>query len=416
MKNINAELISIGNELLAGYTVNTNAAYIAARLKDSGIAVQWVTTIADEKGEILDVLARANQRADIIVVTGGLGPTPDDITKGTICEYFKTTLHEDEYVLHDLHKFAKDRNRDEHFIKLNQAQALVPETAIILRNKLGTAPGLILEKDKSVFVFMPGVPQEMKAIFNVFIDFLKSRFNLPVIKTHILRTTAIAESRLHDILKDEIEAFPQFPFSFLPKQIGVDLRFTLTIAEQSEEKQWQDFIHAIYSKAQKYIFAQDERNLENVIIDLLTHRKLSLSVAESFSGGLLQDWLTNVPGSSAVFHGGLVTYSNESKMIFADVKSETLNKFGAVSEQTALEMARGVQQKFKTDCSISTTGIAGPAGGSKEKPVGLCYIAARYKEKEKVRPFNFGNDRKINKMRGAMAGLEMLRRLLLNIN
>jgi len=414
MKEINAELISIGNELLAGYTINTNATFISQQLEDIGISVKWITTIADEASEISNSLETANRRADVIITTGGLGPTPDDITKATICSFFETELHESPTILEDLKKFISDRNRSKNFLEINRGQALIPKTAQTISNPIGTAPGLILEKDGSWFSFMPGVPREMKAmIINHFIPFLKNKFNLPKIKTKILRTTGIPESRLHDILRDEIEAYPQFPFAFLPKQIGVDLRFRLSSSSPQEEKTWSEFIVKIQEKAQKYIFTTDERNIEQVIVEMLADRNLTLAVAESFTGGLIQDWITDVPGSSAIFLGGIVTYSNESKIALTAVSESTLKKFGAVSEETALEMVRGIQKKFNTECAISTTGIAGPGGGSKEKPVGLCYVASRYKNKEFVRQFNFGTDRRINKMRGAMAGLEMLRRLII---
>jgi competence/damage-inducible protein CinA-like protein len=414
MKEISAELISIGNEVLAGYTVNTNATFISQQLKNIGIAVKWVTTIADEADEIFNALEKANTRADIVVTTGGLGPTPDDITKATICKYFNTELYENPAALENLAQFISERGRSEKFLELNRGQALTPKSAQIIKNTIGTAPGLILQKNSSWFSFMPGVPREMKAmITGYFLPFLKTKYNLPKIKTEIMRTTGIPESRLYEILKDVIKAYPQFPFAFLPKQIGVDLRFRLTVIKSTDEKSWREFMDKIYAKAQKYIFTKDEREMEQVMVEILSEKNLSLAIVESFSGGLLQDWITDVPGSSLVFKGGMVTYSNESKTKFIDVKDATVNQYGAVSEATALEMVRGIQGKFKSDCAISTTGIAGPGGGSTEKPVGLCYIAVRYKGNEFVKEFNFGTERRINKMRGAMAGLEMLRRLII---
>ena len=414
MKNIYAEIISIGNEILAGYTINTNSAFIAQELKDIGIHVSWVTTISDNDDEIFSALETANRRAQVIAVTGGLGPTPDDITKATICKYFNTRLVENAQVLEDLKDFIKKRNRDPRFLEINRAQAMVPESSQILRNQYGTAPGLVLKKDNSWFVFMPGVPLEMKNMFKpAFLDLLKKEFELARIETRILRTTGIAESTLHDLLKEEIEAHPKFPFAFLPRQIGVDLRFRLASADAEKNREWLNFINQIRIKANKYIFTEDERSLEEIMVERLIAIKKTISVAESFTGGLLQDWITNVPGSSNVFLGGIVAYSNAAKIAFLDVSTETLKTYGAVSEQTALEMARGIQKRFGSDCSVSSTGIAGPGGGSENKPVGLSFIAARYNDREIVRQFNFGSSREINKMRGAMAGLEMLRRLIL---
>lgn len=417
MKNLNAEIISIGNEILAGYTINTNAAFISREFKDIGIAVKWITTIADEAGEIYSSLETAAQRADVVAVTGGLGPTPDDITKDTICKFFNTQLVEDKDVLEDLKEFMRKRKRPEHFFEINKAQALVPESAVSLRNAYGTAPGIIMQKGNKYFVFMPGVPKEMKSMFKPgFLDFLKSRLQLPVIRTQILRTTGIAESSLHDMLKEEITEFPQFPFAFLPRQVGVDLRFRLISSSDAEKKDWEKLISNIRDKAKKFIFTDDERQLEEVVFQELLQRKYTLAVAESFTGGLLQDWITNVPGSSSVFLGGIVAYSNASKIALLNVKSNTLNSHGAVSEETALEMARGIQKRFGSDCAIATTGIAGPSGGTEEKAVGLCYIAVRFAEKETVKEFNFGSSREINKMRGAMTGLELLRKMILNID
>ena len=235
-----------------------------------------------------------------------------------------------------------------------------------------------------------------------------------MINTHILRTTGIAESRLHELIRDLLENNPQFSVAFLPKAIGVDLRFREASGDAEVADQWKKFIARIRQEVQNYIFTEDERNLEHVIVELLTEKKLTLAVAESFTGGLLQDWITNVPGSSVPFLGGIITYSNEAKLIFTNVSRHSLNNHGAVSEKVALEMVRGIQNKFESDCAIATTGIAGPGGGSEEKPVGLCYIAVRYKGNEIVQKFRFGNDREINKMRGAMAGLEILRQIIHN--
>jgi len=410
---IYAEIISIGDELLAGYTINTNSAFIAQQLRGIGIMVKWVTTIPDEHTEILNALKTANQRAAVVLVTGGLGPTPDDITKNSISTFFKARLIEHPQVLQDLKKLIETRGRGKRFFDLNRGQALVPKGAKVLHNAYGTAPGIVLKKEDSWFCFMPGVPKEMKAMFsNYFIDFLKEKFPLAYIDTKILRTTGIAESMLHELLNDTIQAYSQYGLAFLPKPIGVDLRFRFNSAENKDSETWQKFVDQIRNDAREYIFTEDERNLEHVIVDSLKSKKYTLAVAESFTGGLIQDWITNVPGSSVPFLGGFVTYSNEAKVIFSGVNSASLEKYGAVSEQVALEMVRGVQNKFSSACAVSTTGIAGPSGGSIEKPVGLCYIAVRCKDKENVKKFRFGTDREINKMRGAMAGLDMLRKLI----
>lgn len=408
-----AEIISIGDELLAGYTINTNSAFISQQLRGIGILVRWITTISDNAGEIHSALSVANKRAQVVMVTGGLGPTPDDITKAVICDFFETKLDKHPQVLKDLYNLAEKRGYKKEMVQKNLAQALVPKTALVITNTQGTAPGIIMKKNDSWFSFMPGVPREMMTMVeNHYLDFLKDNFELPEIKTVILRTTGITESMLHAKLIDVLEKYPLYPIAYLPRPIGVDLRFSQTFEKGASEKNWQRLLSDVRKKVKDYIFTEDERNMEHVIVDILGEKNLTLSVAESFTGGLLQDWITNIPGSSSVFLGGVVTYSNNSKETLLGVQSQTLINHGAVSEKVALEMVRGVQKKFNSSCSISTTGIAGPGGGSEEKPVGTCYIAVRYKEKEIIKKFRFSPDREINKMRGAMMGLSLLLKFL----
>lgn len=415
-KTLIAEIISIGNEILAGHTVNTNATFISQQLAKIGIPVKWVTTISDTSKEINSALSAANTRAQIIVVTGGLGPTPDDITKMEICRYFEQELVENPILLEDLKSFLKKRNRSLDFLKMNRAQAMVPKQAQIIRNNYGTAPGLILKKDESHFIFMPGVPNEMKnMLVPHFLDYLNNTFTLPKMQRFLLRTTGIAESILYDKIKDEVNKYSHIDLSFLPKQIGVDLRFQLVDSHNQFQKDWHLFTKTAEEKLERYIYSKEEKNLPEVLLNLLQKKGATLSVAESFTAGRIQDWVTDIPGSSSVFAGGVVTYSNASKVAMLNVKPHSLNTFGAVSEQVALEMVHGVQELYKTDCAIATTGIAGPGGGSEEKPVGRCYLAARYGQKEVVKEFTMGGTRDIIKMRGAHAALELLRRLILGI-
>jgi nicotinamide-nucleotide amidase len=415
MKKYKAEIISIGDELLAGYTVNTNASFISQKLLTIGLPVGWVTTISDAHDEILYALETANKRADVVIITGGLGPTPDDITKKTICEYFNTEMELNENVLDDVKTFLKTRGLSN--LKSNLDQALVPKSAAIISNPLGTAPGLIFTKNKRYFFFLPGVSVEMKYMINEYIlDYLSANLQLLPVHLRLLRTTGISEAKLYETLKDILESHPQFPAAFLPRYIGVDMRFRLISNQENEIREFEDFVNTIHKKAAKYIFTDQEIEAEQKLGQILNQHKLTLCTAESFTGGLIGDLITNIPGSSIYYMGGLITYSNESKTALLDVQTQTLEKYGAVSEQTALEMVNGAQKRFNTHCAISTTGIAGPAGATKTKPVGLCYIAARYKDKESVKEFHFGAHRLINKKRGAAAGLELLRRLILGIN
>ncbi len=414
MDSIKAEIISIGNEILAGYTINTNASYISQELMRIGLPVGWVTTISDEHDAIMHALDTALKRAKAVLVTGGLGPTPDDITKKTICEFFQTEMVFNAEVFEDVQNFLRTRGVDLN--RANRDQALVPAAARIIRNKMGTAPGLLLQKNSVYFFFMPGVPAEMKYITSSFItDFLAKELRLPEVHNRLLRTTGIAEAKLYERLKDILDLYPDCQVAFLPRHIGVDLRFRLISNEQKDIHRLEQFVKAVEERAAKYIFTDRQIELEERLGEILVEKDLTLAVAESFTGGLLSSMLTDVPGSSRYFLGGAVTYSNESKMRLLNVQEKTLASHGAVSEETVLEMVSGVQEHFASDCAIATTGIAGPTGATPGKPVGLCYIAARYKQKTAVRKFHFGTDRIINKKRGAVAGLEMLRRLLLNI-
>ncbi len=415
MKIKQAEIISIGNEVLAGHTINTNAAYISQKLASIGLPVHWITTIGDAHDDIFYALQTANKRANVVLITGGLGPTPDDITKATICEYFKAKLVKNKMVLKHIQKLLK--NRGLSLLNSNIAQAFVPDKADILYNPVGTAPGMALANKGCYFFFMPGVPLEMKRLIDEqIIPYLKSKLQFPDMKSYLLRTTGIAESRLFESLKDILNQHSKFSIAFLPRHIGVDLRFKLISNNSTEQEQFKIFVDAVRKKASKYIFTEDNIELEEVLGQILKEKKLTLSCAESFTGGLIGDLITNIPGSSEYFMGGLITYSNESKINSINVKRKTLESFGAVSNKVAIEMVRGVQNVFDTDCAIATTGIAGPTGATKTKSVGLCYVAARYGEKEILKEFHFGQDRIINKRRGAMAGMELLRRLILDIN
>jgi len=261
---------------------------------------------------------------------------------------------------------------------------------------------------------MPGVPGEMKRLVQDHIlGYLKTNLNLVPVHTAVLRTTGIPESFLYEKLKSTLNDFPDIELSFLPRYIGVDLRFRIISDKPGDIQRLQQLLSLIRNLAGKYIFTEQQKEMEEVIGDLLRNQKLSLAVVESFTGGLISDLLTNIPGSSDYFKVGLITYSNASKVDLVQVSPETLESHGAVSAQTALEMVQGVQNRFHSDCAISTTGIAGPGGATETKAVGLCYVAARYGEAETVKEFHFGGERLINKKRGAIAGMELLRRLIM---
>jgi nicotinamide-nucleotide amidase len=415
LENIRAEIISIGNEILAGWTLNTNAHWIAQKCRDIGLAVQWMTTIADTEEEIKSALQAASSRANVILCTGGLGPTPDDITKNTIASFFNTDLVLDEQTLAHVRTLFAKRNID--MPDINRMQAFVPKSATIIENPIGTAPGLLFQKQNRLFFFMPGVPKEMKKMVETeILSTIKSHFNLLDFHIYIFRTSGIAESRLFEKLEHTLKKYEDIPLSFLPKITGVDIKIKIVNTTADVCQRTDNFLSEIRSCIQKYIYSEQEKDLQEIIGEILRSRKLTLAIAESFTGGLISDWITDIPGSSDYFLGSMTTYSNESKIRELGVSEEALKSFGAVSEQTAREMAMGVKRVFGADCAIATTGIAGPGGATKTKPVGLCYLSAVYNDKTFVKEFHFGTGRRINKERGAMAALESLRRLLLDIS
>jgi nicotinamide-nucleotide amidase len=295
---------------------------------------------------------------------------------------------------------------------INIGQAMVPKGATPLQNPLGTAPGLQFEIKNKLYFFMPGVPHEMRILVETYIlEKIKQKYELPEIKSFLFRTTSIAESRLFEMLQPVLKKYQKIPIAFLPKFTGVDIR----ISQINPDNTIADFAKEIKDTIHKYIYTESEEELHQVLGSILKEKNYTLSTAESFTGGLISDYITNISGSSEYFEGGITTYSNSGKVMHLGVKKNTLNTFGAVSEQIATEMVIGVKKLFNTDCAISSTGIAGPTGATETKPVGLCYLAAAIDDKIIVRKFNFGKDRRINKERGAFAGMELLRRMLLDL-
>ncbi len=410
MSTLHAEIISIGNELLAGHTINSNGAWLAKQLGRLGIPVRHGVTIRDEADEIKESLAKAGERSPIVLCTGGLGPTPDDITKNALCGFFGTELVLDQRTLERVQKIFEGRNLK--MPDINQGQAMVPKAALVLDNPIGTAPGLMFNHHGTLYFFMPGVPREMREIFTSQItDQIRDNFALPGLYHRILRTTGVAESKLYEILKPALDKYPEVELSFLPKLIAVDLRLRAGRQEPVDE-----LATEIRKRAGNFVFTETESNLGEVVGKLLTEQEATLAVAESFTGGLISDWLTDVPGCSGYFLGSAVTYSNESKMKLLGVSHETLQEYGAVSDQTVREMALGTRQLYGADYAIASTGIAGPTGATETKPVGMCYLAVAGPNGIMYsRHFRFGNDRRMNKQRGAIAGIELLRRLLLGL-
>jgi len=408
-----AEILSIGDELLIGQVVNTNASYIGQKLTALGFDVKWITTVGDDQEELRKVLDAAFQRADVIIATGGLGPTHDDVTTKAVAEFFGARLVLKPEILDRIGRVFERRGLE--MPKVNEAQAYVPDNAQLIDNRVGTAPGLMFERQGKYLFVLPGVPQEMKAMMEeTVLPFLKSKGAGQAILMTTLRTVGLPESMLYEKIGD-IAALEQLvSVAFLPTRGGVDVRLTARGADEEECRQrLEEAENRIRKRAGEYIYATGDEGLEQVVAHLLFEKKLTLAVAESCTGGLLAHRLTNIPGSSEYFERGIIAYSNRAKRELLGVPAEVIDTHGAVSAESAVAMAEGVRRVAETHIGISITGIAGPTGGTPEKPVGLVYIgyadaATRFAQKH-----IFTTERLLNKERSAQAALEILRRRLL---
>lgn len=413
-----SEIISIGDELLIGQVINTNQAFIAQQLNSVGVTVEAMTTVGDSETAILTAFKKAFESHDVVTVTGGLGPTHDDITRAVVCKFFNTDLIINEEALQRIKQVFEKRGIA--LIKINEEQALVPRGCTVIQNLQGTAPGYLFERNGKYCIVMPGVPSEMKGMMESFVvPFLSQKKTGLVIRHRTLKTTGIAESLLANHIGPTEHLFAPnsgITLAYLPSFTGVRLRITSHASTIEEaEKKIKDVESKIRAKAEKYIYAADEEELEETLGKLLTERKLTISVAESFTGGLITDRLTNVPGSSDYFERGVITYSNDSKVAELGVPISFIEKFGAVSKEVAEAMALGIRTKSNTDIGLSSTGIAGPSGGTAEKPVGLAWIGYSDHTGTIALKFNFGEGRKRVKERAAQAALELARRKLLKM-
>ncbi|OGU76388.1 MAG: competence/damage-inducible protein A [Ignavibacteria bacterium RBG_16_34_14] len=412
-----AHIITIGDEILIGQTLNTNAAYIGERLSNINIDVRTSSVVGDDEGDILKEFDRCWKKNDLLVVTGGLGPTHDDITRKCIIKFFKTELIQNNDVLEDIKFLFEKRKRE--VTKVNVDQALVPKIAKVIRNSRGTAPGAWIEKDNKIFIVMPGVPSEMEKMMTSYvIPNLKEKLGVPefTILRKTIYTTGIPESTLFEKLGDIEELLNGAGLAFLPSIFGVKLR--ITVKEKDEEtakNKLSEVEQKIISKAGRYIYSRDEEALEAVIGKLLKDRNLKLAVAESCTGGYVSNVLTNISGSSEYFERGIISYSNASKVEILRVNEDTLAEYGAVSIEVARQMADGVKSIAGADIGLAITGIMGPGGATAGKPVGLVYISVCDDKVCTAKEFRFGEDRLLNKQRTSQAALEMLRRHILGI-
>ncbi len=414
---MNSIIVSIGDELLIGQTVNTNVSFIGEKLTEIDVQVIKSTVIADDHNIIIDEFKEAFSKADVIIVTGGLGPTHDDVTKKCISEFFNSELVMNESILSDVKELFIKRGRE--ITKINEEQALIPKIAKAIRNPNGTAPGIYIEKEGKVFVAMPGVPFEMHYMLEENVIPALSELNsvkVETSKTLNLLTTGIPESFLYQRLGDIDELLNGSRLAFLPNQFGVKMRITSKgKTEEEASNKLLEIEQKIRSLVGRYVYGKNNDSLEEVIAKLLVDRGLKLSVAESCTGGLISNRLTNIPGSSAFFERGLITYSNGAKVEHLNVSEDAIAEFGAVSLQVAQQMAEGIRAVSGTDLGLAVTGIMGPGGGSADKPIGLVYIGVCDNSVVTAKEFKFGDNRLLNKDRTSQAALEMLRRFLLGI-
>ncbi|MBN2030830.1 competence/damage-inducible protein A [bacterium] len=409
-----AEIITIGEELINGMTTNTNASYVGRRLSESGIEVRWMTTVGDHIPDIKDALQRAFERAAAIVLTGGLGPTHDDVTKKAVAQFFHSNLVFREDLYNRIVSYFDKRGIP--IAEINREQAEVPEEAGVIENEIGTAVGLKFEKEKRTVFVLPGVPAEMKKMMEESVlPSLNQEGRSRVQRSLILHTAGIAESELYHRVKGFEDQFPEVKLAFLPKTTGVVMRLTIfgSSADYCEDRLNRSETY-IRKRVDQYILGSGETTIEEVVAHLLLKNHLTLAVAESCTGGLVAHKLTNVPGSSGYFIQGLICYSNASKIRLLDVPEKILSIHGAVSGETAYAMAEAVRCKSGTDIGIATTGIAGPTGGTSKKPVGLVYVGYSDQNGVITEKHQFMKSRLWNKERSAVAVLDLVRRVILD--
>ncbi len=397
MAQITAELLTIGDEILYGQIVDTNSQWMGVELSNAGIRVIRKTSVGDQADEILTAFAEAEKRADIVLITGGLGPTNDDLTKPLLAKYFNCELKIHEEALAEVTEFFKSRGRE--LTEINRQQAALPICCEKITNAIGTAPGMWFERNGKVFMSMPGVPHEMKKMMTErVIPKLLKTFQVPVIYHKVIQTIGQGESFLAEKIAGWEASLPShIKLAYLPSLGGVKLRLTC-FGENlpALEKEADALIEKLKEHIGQFIFGYGSDPIEVVLGNTLRQKKLTLAVAESCTGGYLSHLITSVPGSSDYFLGSMIPYAYEIKMRQLGVKPETLEQYGAVSEPTIIEMANLVRAKFNTDIGVATSGIAGPGGATDDKPVGTVWIAYSDKHHTVTRKLQLSKDRMIN--------------------
>lgn len=413
MKKILAELLTIGDEILYGQIVDTNSQWMSVELDKIGIKVVRKTTVGDLESEILTAFAEAEKRADVILITGGLGPTSDDLTKPCLAKYFNCELKMHDEALAEVTEFFKSRGRE--LTELNRQQAALPTACIKITNAIGTAPGMWFDKGDKVFMSMPGVPHEMKKMMTeLVLPRLAKKYQLPVIHHKVIRTIGIGESFLAEKIAAWENALPShIKLAYLPSLGEVKLHLTgFGTSLPQLESETNQLTEQLKEYVGQFIYGYGDDPIEVVLGRTLRERKLTLSIAESCTGGYLSHLITSVPGSSEYFLGTMIPYAYEIKMRQLGVKPETLEKYGAVSEPTIIEMANIVRAKFSTNIGVATSGIAGPGGATPDKPVGTVWIAYSDKHQTVTKKLQLTKDRMLNIKLASAAVLNLIRQSL----
>ncbi len=410
------EIITVGDEILTGHTVDTNAAFIAQQLTEAGFIVRHKSSVGDNVEQMEEEFRLAWKRSQIVIVTGGLGPTDDDLTKRAIVKLFKRNLVYHEEILEQIKE--RYRLRGIEMPAINQNQALLPQGARFFPNKHGSAVGICIAEEGRIFISLPGVPMEMKQIMaDEVMPYLRSLKTGHTLAIRKIRTTGIVESRIAELVTANVKLDFGVKLAYLPSLRGVDLRVMATGGTEAEALDKARAVERqLDSVCAKYIYGKDNDTLEGTIGRLLVGEQKTLAVAESCTGGMLGSTLTSVAGASAYFRGGVLAYANDVKTAQLGVDEKLLERYGAVSEQCAKAMALGARKLFDTDYALSITGIAGPDGGTDEKPVGLVYIGLANHKTGMARKLQFGANREAIRLRAVYSALEMLRQEILQIS
>lgn len=413
-----AHIISVGDELLIGQVVNSNQAFIAEHLTVMGIQVSRMITVGDAVDAIVEVIQASISEADVVIMTGGLGPTHDDVTREAVCKAMKTDLVLDQEALANVHRLFAKRGRQVG--KVNEDQALVPRGCTVIQNAFGTAPGYFFQEGKKILAVLPGVPYEMTAMVETFlVPFFRSSRSGRNIKQLTLRTSGIPESLLAERIGPLAElgaTSSRVSLAYLPSPTGVRVRIMANAdSGETASRDVETIERAIRTKIGSFLYGTGDDEIELVVGRLLRENGWTLSVAESCTGGLVTDRITNIPGSSEYFDRGFVVYSNRSKVEHLGVPQSLIDEYGAVSQEVAVAMAEGARRASQSTFGLSTTGIAGPTGGSAEKPVGLVWIGFSDGSESTAQKFQFPDERRRFKIRASQSALDVLRRKVLSL-